>query len=190
MLAKCSVFIATSLDGFIAREDGAIDWLMKANALAPPDEDGGYQVFISTVDALIMGRHSFEKVLSFEPWPYGELPVVVMSSQPLKIPNHLKNSVSTSSETPTELVKRLTSGGFKHLYIDGGITIQNFIDDNLINELTITIIPVLLGSGRSLFGTFAHDIELKQLATQTFSGGFVQVKYKIDATDLSETKND
>ncbi len=190
MLAKCSVFIATSLDGFIAREDGAIDWLMKANTLALPGEDGGYKAFMSTVDGLIMGRHSFEKVLSFDPWPYGELPVVVMSSQPIKIPNHIKNCVSTSSETPEELVKRLTEEGFKHLYIDGGITIQSFIASNLINELTITLVPVLLGSGRSLFGTLAHDIGLNQLATHTFGGGFVQVKYKIDATGLSETKND
>lgn len=190
MLAKCSVFIATSLDGFIAREDGSIDWLMKANTLVPPGEDGGYKAFISTVDGLIMGRHSFEKVLSFDPWPYGELPLVVMSSQPIKIPDHIKKCVSTSSETPAELVKRLTNEGFKHLYIDGGITIQNFIAGNLINELTITLVPVLLGSGRSLFGTLTHDIELNQLATHTFGGGFVQVKYKIDVAGLSETKND
>lgn len=130
MLAKCSVFIATSLDGFIARDDGSIDWLMKANSLVPPGEDGGYKEFISTVDGLVMGRHSFEKVLSFESWPYGDLPIVVMSSQPIEIPDHLKNNVSTSSETPADLVKRLTKQGFKHLYIDGGITIQNFIADN------------------------------------------------------------
>ena len=190
MLAKCSVFIATSLDGFIAREDGSIDWLMKANTLVPPGEDGGYKAFISTVDGLIMGRHSFEKVLSFDPWPYGELPVVVMSSQPIIIPDHIEKCLSTSSETPAELVKRLTNEGFKHLYIDGGITIQNFIAGNLINELTITLVPVLLGSGRSLFGALTHDIELNQLATHTFGGGIVQVKYKIDVTGLSETKND
>lgn len=180
MLAKCSVFIATSLDGFISREDGSIDWLVKANTLAPPGEDCGYKSFMSTVDGLVMGRHSFEKVLSFDPWPYDNLPVIVMSSQFIKIPDHLKKSVSTSSETPIELVKRLTKNGFKHLYIDGGITIQKFIADHLINELTITLIPILLGSGRPLFGPLAHDIELNHIETKCFDGGFVQLKYGIN----------
>ncbi|CAM2886416.1 S-adenosyl-L-methionine-dependent methyltransferases [Legionella anisa] len=108
MFAKCSVFIATSLDGFISREDGSIDWLTKANELVPSGEDGGYKEFISTVDGLIMGRHSFEKVLSFDPWPYDELPAVVMSSKPIEIPAHLKH-VSASSETPIKLVQRLTN---------------------------------------------------------------------------------
>lgn len=183
MLAKCSVFIATSLDGFISRVDGSIDWLMKANALAPPGEDCGYKSFMSTVDGLVMGRHSFEKVLSFDPWPYENLPVVVMSSQSIGIPQHLKTCVSTSSETPINLVKRLTKEGFKHLYIDGGITIQRFIVDHLIDELTITLIPVLLGSGRSLFGPITDDIELSHLKTKCFDGGFVQLQYGIKRND-------
>lgn len=181
MLAKCSVFIATSLDGFIAREDGSIDWLIKANELAPPGEDGGYKAFISTVDGLVMGRHSFEKVLSFDTWPYGDLPVSVLSSFALEIPDHLKNHVSISNETPDALVRRLTNEGFKHLYIDGGITIQKFITCKLIREITVTFVPVLLGSGRSLFGTLAHDIELNLIATHALGGGFVQIKYTIDA---------
>ncbi|KTC85307.1 methyltransferase domain-containing protein [Legionella cincinnatiensis] len=192
MLAKCSVFIATSLDGFIARDDGSIDWLMKANTLVPPGEDGGYKEFISTVNGLVMGRHSFEKVLSFESWPYGDLPVVVMSSQSIEIPSHLKNNVSMSSETPVDLVKRLTNQGFKHLYIDGGITIQNFIVDNLIDELTITIAPVLLGSGRSLFGPLTHDIELDHIETKCIGGGFTQLKYRIHSiadTEAVKEKN-
>ena len=152
MLAKCSVFIATSLDGFIAREDGSIDWLMEANTRATPGEDGGYKAFISTVDGLVIGRHSFEKVLSFDAWPYGDLPVIVMTSRPLEIPKHLIHCVSSSAERPIDLVKRLTNTGFQHLYIDGGITIQKFIASHLIHELTITVAPVLIGSGRSLFG--------------------------------------
>ncbi len=105
-----------------------------------------------------------------------------MSSQSISIPQHLKTFVSTSAETPIELINRLTKEGFKHLYIDGGITIQNFIADNLINELTITLIPVLLGSGRSLFGPVAHDIELNHIETKCFDGGFVQLKYGINPT--------
>lgn len=179
MFAKCSVFIATSLDGFIAREDGSIDWLMKANSVAKPGEDCGYKAFMATVDALVMGRHSYEKVLTFDPWPYGDLPTVVMSSQKIVIPEGLQNSISISSETPTELVKRLTNQGLKHLYIDGGITIQNFIKENLIGDLTITLIPVLLGNGRPLFGELLQDVELRHVETHSYDGGFVQVKYNI-----------
>ena len=173
MLAKCSVFIATSLDGFISRDNGSIDWLMKANTLAPPGEDSGYKSFISTVDVLVMGRNFYEKVLSFDEWPYGELPVVVMSSQTVTIPQKLQASVSASTESPTALVQRLSNQGAKYLYVDGGVTIQGFLVDGLINEMTITLIPVLLGSGRSLFGSLKEDIELQHIEMQTFDGGFV-----------------
>ncbi|MGQ3887586.1 dihydrofolate reductase family protein [Legionella sp. CNM-1927-20] len=179
MPIKCSVFIALSLDGFIARKDGAIDWLMKANTQAASTEDGGYHSFIQTVDALVMGRESFAKVLTFEQWPYGNLPVIVLSSKPILIPKHLQDKVSNSSETPKALVKRLADQGFSHLYIDGGITIQRFLAENLIHELTITITPVLIGSGRSLFGYLSHDIQLKHMETKNLSGGFVQIKYRI-----------
>ncbi len=179
MSIKCSVFIATSLDGFISRNDGSIDWLMKANALATPGEDCGYKDFIASVDCLVMGRNSYEKVLSFDEWPYGNLPVVVMTSKTLNIPEHLSDFVSTSNETPLELVERLAGQGFTHLYIDGGLTIQGFIAHNLIDEMTITLIPVLIGNGRPLFGPLNHDIELHHLSTQSYAGGFVQVKYQI-----------
>ncbi|CAM3088028.1 dihydrofolate reductase and methyltransferase [Legionella steigerwaltii] len=179
MSIKCSVFIATSVDGFISRNDGSIDWLMKVNSLVPEGEDGGYKSFISTVDGLIMGRHSFEQVLSFDEWPYGTLPVIVMCSKAVSIPQHLQNYVSFSSESPTTLVQRLTKKGMKHLYIDGGITIQKFIAEHLINELTITLIPVLLGSGRSLFGPLKNDLELELLHTKNIGCGIVQLKYRL-----------
>lgn len=183
MTIKCSVFIATSLDGFISREDGSIDWLMKANALATPGEDGGYKSFISTVDRLIMGRHTYEKVLSFDEWPYANIPVVVMSSKAITIPEKLRAFVSTSSETPDALVQRLSKEGAKHLYIDGGVTIQRFLTHKLINEMTITLIPVLLGNGRSLFGPLENDIELHHIESRGFEGGFVQVKYRVLHSD-------
>jgi dihydrofolate reductase len=180
MTAKCSVFIATSLDGYISREDGSIDWLMKANTLVPAGEDGGYKSFIATIDRLVMGRHSFEKVLSFDKWPYGNLQVIVMTSKNITIPEHLRSFVSTSSETPAALVQRLSKQGANHLYIDGGVTIQRFLDENLINEMTIILIPVLLGSGRSLFGPLKNDVQLHHIETRTINGGFVQIKYRID----------
>jgi len=179
MSVKCSVFIATSLDGYISRDNGSIDWLMKANTNAQPHEDCGYRSFISTVDRLVMGRHTFEKVLSFAEWPYGHLPVVVLSNQSIHIPENLQAYVSSSAETPHALVQRLSKEGAKHLYIDGGITIQGFLTENLIHEMTITLIPVLLGSGRSLFGPLKNDIELRHVETQTFEGGFVQMRYRL-----------
>ncbi|WP_115332526.1 dihydrofolate reductase family protein [Legionella busanensis] len=179
MPIKCSVFIATSVDGFIARQDGAIDWLIEANTQAASAEDGGYSAFIQTVDALVMGRESFAKVLTFNKWPYDNLPVIVLSSKPIVIPPHLQHKVSNSSEPPTVLVNRLANQGFKHLYIDGGNTIQRFLAENLINELTITLTPVLIGSGRTLFGYLPQDMPLKHIITKNLSGGFVQLKYRI-----------
>ena len=130
---KCSVFIAVSLDGFIARSDGSIDWLMQANESVPTDEDGGYHDFIANIDCIIMGRYSYEKVLSFETWPY-TLPVIVMSQQNLTIPKHLKGQVSHSSDTPKQLTESLSNEGFNRFYIDGGITIQTFLKEDLIND--------------------------------------------------------
>lgn len=179
MKPKISVFIATSLDGYIARKDGSIDWLMDANSLASEGEDCGYQSFIATIDMLIMGRYSYEKVITFDEWPYGTLPVIVMSSKPIQIPEHLNQVVSVSNQSPTDLINELSQQGIQHLYLDGGITIQRFLQENLINEITITMIPVLIGSGRSLFGLLTHDIRLKHLSTNTYQGGFVQIKYEI-----------
>src|SRR3972149_6345223 len=120
---KVSVYIATSLDGFIARENGNLDWLLPGGG-GENREDYGYKAFIDTVDALVMGRNTYEKVLTFSDWPYGTKPVVVLSSRSLAIPAHIAKSVETISCTPTELVSRLAARGAKHLYIDGGKTIQ------------------------------------------------------------------
>ncbi|KTD37570.1 dihydrofolate reductase [Legionella moravica] len=179
-LPKCSVFIATSLDGYIARDDGSIDWLMKSHELVPQGEDCGYKQFIATVDTLIMGRASYEKIRTFEEWPYGTLPVIVMSSQNIQIPESLHSHVSVTSEQPEALIEQLRTQGVKHVYIDGGVTIQGFLAQNLIDELTITYIPVLIGSGRPLFGALKEDIHLQLLETKTFGNNIVQVKYSIN----------
>lgn len=179
MSVKSSVFIATSLDGYIARADGNLDWLDRANARIPKDEDCGYNQFIESVDVLVMGRNSFEKVLSFSDWSYGAKPVIVLSRRQVSIPSSLAQTVSVSSEPPRVLVERLAQNGAKHLYIDGGLVIQSFLREGLINEMTITMIPVLLGSGRSLFGTLDQDIELTHIATKVYEFGFVQNKYRV-----------
>ena len=180
MKPKVSVFIATSLDGYIARNDGSIDWLIKANTLAPEGEDGGYKDFIATIDTLVMGRLSYEKVLTFGEWPYGKLPVIVLSHSKTEVPEHLQNTVSVSNQKPQELLQHLAEKGIQHVYLDGGVTIQHFLAEQLVDELTITLIPVLIGSGRSLFGTLPHDIELQLRNTRTLAGGFVQMSYSVN----------
>jgi len=178
-LVKCSVFIATSLDGFISREDGSIDWLNEAGDRSPEGEDYGYAHFMVDIDALVMGRSTFEQVLTFGEWPYGSKPVVVLSSSPKNLPAYLPPTVSSSAEEPLRLVQRLSSARFHHLYIDGGQTIQGFLAAGLINEITITVIPVLLGSGRSLFGTLASDVQLDLICSRAFKSGFVQSHYRV-----------
>lgn len=180
---KCSVFIATSLDGYIARDDGSIDWLIQANELLPKGEDCGYHSFISTVDAIIMGRHSFEKVLSFEPWPYPMLPVIVLSQHGINIPERLQDKVFSFSDDLTVLLQKLSTQGKRHLYIDGGITIQRFLAQGLIDEIIITIIPILLGQGRHLFGELEQDRSLKLVSTRSFDGGLVQMHYRVLKAD-------
>jgi dihydrofolate reductase len=179
MYPRCSVFIATSLDGFIARTDGRIDWLDAANARVPPGEDCGYGAFIATVDALVMGRKTYESVLAFDPWPYGDLPVVAQSRQMLDIPPQLAPTVSTSAEAPAELAERLGAAGARHLYIDGGETIRRFLAAGLIDEMTITTIPVLIGEGRPLFGGPAADRPLELIASRAWPFGFVQSHYRV-----------
>jgi dihydrofolate reductase len=179
MSIKASVFIAMSLDGFIARKDGSLDWLDSATATAPKGEDCGYQVFMDTVDVLVMGRNTYEKVLTFCEWPYKEKAVVVMSSQKIEIPARLQKTVSSSSEQPTDLCERLSAEGAKHLYIDGGVTIQRFLKAGLIDDITITLIPVILGEGIPLFGPINKELSLTHVGTQSFDFGCVQVKYSV-----------
>ncbi|MBE7380114.1 MAG: dihydrofolate reductase [Leptolyngbya sp. SIO1E4] len=174
-----SVFIATSLDGFIAKPDGSLDWLEAANATVPEGEDCGYRAFMESIDALVMGRKTYEKVLSFGQWPYESKPVIVLSRHPIEIPAQLAPTVSHSSESPQALCQRLAKEGAKRLYIDGGMTIQRFLTAGLINDLTITVIPIILGSGIPLLGDLKKEIPLKHIATKSYNFGFVQVTYEV-----------
>jgi dihydrofolate reductase len=179
MMTKCSVYIATSLDGFISRRDGDIDWLNHFDALVPEGEDLGYARFISSVDALVMGRNTFEQVLTFGTWPYGDTPVVVLSHQLKALPEDVPETVSLSADEPEKLVQRLSARGWHHLYVDGGLTIQSFLLAGLIDEIIITVIPILLGEGKPLFGPLAKDLELELVESKAFDFGFVQSKYRI-----------
>lgn len=178
---KCSVFIAASLDGFIARPDGDIDWLHRPEYETAELNGVTYESFIATVDALVMGRKTLEKVLSFPEWPYEGTPVIVLSRQQLQIPAHLEGKVEVMAGDVTILVATLAERGMQHLYIDGGQTIQAFLDAGLINELIITRIPVLLGQGIPLFGQAGSEHELRHVATYVSDNGFVQSRYEVDS---------
>lgn len=176
---KASVYIATSLDGFIARPNGAIDWLPAGEDEAS-GEDYGYREFIDSVDYLVMGRGTFEVVLSFGgEWPYGEKRLVVLSSRPIEIPDRLAGTVEWLSGSPQAVVDRLAERGAQHLYVDGGKTIQGFLAAGLIQHLTITRIPILIGEGLPLFGPVPHDIKLNHIETRSFANGLVQSRYEV-----------
>ncbi len=173
--ALSSVFIATSLDGFIARLDGGLDWLPAGGG-----ESHGYDEFIATVDAIVIGRKTFETVLAFDAWPYGTTPVVVLSTMPAALRKPEGAVCEMMTGPPREIVSRLEQRGMKHLYVDGGVTIQGFLRAGLIQRLIITRIPVLLGSGMPLFGSLSHDVRLKHIATRTYPSGLVQSEYRIE----------
>jgi dihydrofolate reductase len=170
---KVSVFVGTSVDGFIARPNGALDFL-------PPGggEPHGYNEFIATVDAIVIGRKTFETVLAMDEWPYEKKRVVVLSSRPVDL-SGADGAVEQMSGTPAEIVSRLANRGAGHLYVDGGITIQGFLRAGLVQRLVITRVPVLIGEGISLFGALPHDIQLRHIATRHYSSGLVQSEYEI-----------
>lgn len=176
---KCSVYIATSVDGFIAKPGGDIDWLNRPEYNAAELKGLSYNDFISTIDAVVMGRNSFEKVLSFDGWPYDDIPVVVLTSREVEIPEHLHGKVRLDSGTPEAIVSRLAAEGNRQLYIDGGITIQRFLQARMIDEITITRIPILLGAGVPLFGGADIEQPLRLIDATTSANGFVQVRYGV-----------
>jgi dihydrofolate reductase len=184
---KASVYIATSLDGFIARENGDLDWLPgshegESHGSENVEEDFGFQEFMDSVDVVVMGRNTYEMVqlvLSTGQWPYGSKRVVVLSSKLSQGPGDLPENVQVKSGSPAELIEALQESGAKHLYIDGGKTIQGFLKAGLIQELIITMIPVLIGTGIPLFGPLDNDLKLQHIETRSYPNGFVQSKYRV-----------
>jgi dihydrofolate reductase len=177
---QVEVFIATSLDGFIARPDGTLDWLMQAQASAPPGEDFGYAAFMAGIDALVMGRKSFETVLGFTPWPYAGTPVHVMTRQPaLAVPEALRASVHVRHEPPAALLAALAGEGVQRVYLDGGELIQAFLQADLVDRVTVTTVPVLIGQGRRLFGPLPGDRRWTLESVRHWNDcGFVQTRWR------------
>jgi len=176
---KTSVYIATTLDGFIARQNGSLDWLPGSDG-TPGEEDYGYHTFIDSVDVIVMGRRTYEMICAFGgEWPYGERRVIVLSTTLGTLPATLPETVELRSQSPESLFSELEDAGAQHLYVDGGRTIQGFLEAGLIHELIITRVPVLIGSGIPLFGPLTKDISLEHLKTLAFRSGMVQSHYSI-----------
>jgi dihydrofolate reductase len=165
-----SVFIGTSVDGFIARKNDDLDFLPEGGG-----EPHGYNEFMASVDALVIGRRTYEKVLTFGAWPYGSKRVVVLSSRPVD------GTVEQMAGAPEEIVSRLAATGAHNLYVDGGVTIQRFLRAGLIERLIITRVPVLIGDGVPLFGTLPRDIRLRHIATRHYPSGLVQSEYEVES---------
>jgi dihydrofolate reductase len=171
-----SVFVGTSVDGFIARQNGDLDWLP-----ADGGEPHGYDEFMATVDTIVIGRNTFETVMGFETWPYGEKRVVVLSSRPVDLsPARDRGGfVEQMGGDPSGIVSELAARGAQHLYVDGGVTIQRFLGSGLIQRLVITRVPVLIGDGIPLFGSLPRDVRLRHVATRSYSSGLVQSEYEV-----------
>lgn len=172
---KVSVFCGTSLDGFIARRNHGLDFL-------PTDVGGeeiGFDAFLASVDALVMGRNTYDVVRTFGEWPYGSKRVVVLSSRPLEPAAPAGAKVERMEGSPAAIVERLAGQGARHLYVDGGITIQRFLRDGLVTRLVVTRVPVLIGDGIPLFGALPRDVRLRHVETREIAAGMVQSEYEV-----------
>ncbi len=177
------VFIATSLDGYIARPGGAIDWLTE---YATGDEDTGYHAFMDSIDGIVMGRHTFELACSFTVWPFPK-PVVVLSQTLSQgdLSANLTAKARVSRLAPAPLLASLSADGWRRVYVDGGKVIQSFLKARLISDIVLTRVPILLGSGISLFGSIDSDVRLRHVRTTAFASGLVQSTYEFpDNTTL------
>lgn len=171
---KLSVFCGVSVDGFLARPDDGLDFLD-----AGGQEPHGFEEFFSSVDVVVMGRRTFDVVRTFEQWPYGKKPVVVLSSAGLDFSWIKDGAVEQMAGEPREIAKKLEARGFHHVYVDGGITIRRFLAAGLVDRLVITRVPVLIGEGIPLFGAAERDILLRHVETRTYKGGLVQSEYEL-----------
>jgi dihydrofolate reductase len=169
-----SVFIGVSVDGFIARPNGDLDFLPAGGG-----EPHGYNEFMSGIDTLVIGRKTFETVLAFPEWPYGKKRVVVLSGRPIDFSSVRGGRVEQMAGDPAEIAAKLASSGTRKVYVDGGVTVQRFLRAGLIQSLTITRVPVLIGQGIPLFATLPADIHLRHVATQAYPSGLVKSEYQV-----------
>jgi dihydrofolate reductase len=170
------VFIAASLDGYISDRDDGLDWLQ---SVPNPDSlDFGWADFMDRVDALVMGRKTFEKVCSFDcPWPYSK-PVFVLSNSLSSLPEGYAGKAELISGPLSDVLATIHGEGHRDLYIDGGATVQNFLREDLIDEMIITVLPILLGGGAPLFGELAEPMDFEHVKTEVLLDAMVQTHYR------------
>lgn len=175
--AEGYVFMASSLDGFVTRQDNSLDWLMKYGV---DEDDNSFEEFTKDMDALVMGSGTFKTVLGFKQWPY-KMSVYVLSRRLTleDVPKSLQNQVTIINQSPKELMSFLYKKDIKKVYVDGGKLVQSFINDGLINEITLTQIPILIGKGKRLFGELDKDIDLEFINSKPMKFGFIQNHYKV-----------
>lgn len=183
---KCSTYIATSLDGFIATRNGGVDWLESAGntqADMSDNPDLGFQQYLNSVDCLIMGRKCMEVIsamdLTNEQWPYGNLRIVVLSKSLPELPANMRDRAELYAGDIEQLLIELEVSGHQHAYVDGGTTITSFLKHRLINEMTIFKAPIILGDGIPLFGRLDKSIQLTNARATGFANDFVQLTYKV-----------
>lgn len=177
---KCSAFIATTLDGYIADKDNGLDWL---NINSDIKVDMGFDNYLSNIDSIVMGRNTMETIskmnLRVEEWPYSNIPIIVLSSSLKTLPGLFKSRGEIYSGDIKELMKVLKGRGYNNIYIDGGKTIQSFIESKLLNSITISMAPTVLGSGIPLFGTINKGVILSNPSVKLFPNDFIQLQYDI-----------
>ena len=174
-MTTAHVFIATSLDGYIARPDGDIDWLL---ARDDASEDHGYTTFIADKRAIVMGRGTYEKALSFDGWPYAQ-PVVVLTRTLTQVPQALRGRVRFSDQAPSALMQEFAQQGIDRVYVDGGQVVQAFLRAGLVTDMVLTVVPVLIGAGKPLFGALTGDVSLALTGSRHFASGLVQSTYRV-----------
>lgn len=180
---RASVFVGVSVDGFIAREDGRLDFLPEGEG-----ESHGYEEFFASIDAVVVGRNTFDTVMTFDNWPYGSTPCFVLSTHDLPPLPDSAVAERMSGETK-EIVALLEARGVRHAYVDGGVTIQRFLRDGLIDRIVVTRVPVLIGAGIPLFGALDADVLLRHVATRAFASGLVQSEYLVEACERIAAEN-
>jgi len=184
---KNSIYIATSLDGYIADKNGGIAWL--DSVPIPENEDMGYYKFTEDIDALVMGRNTFETVLGFDvDWPY-EKPVFVLSNSLNEIPESHQGKAYLVKGTMSEILEQIHKKRCLRLYIDGGITIQNFLKEDLIDEMIITVFPIVLGGGAPLFSELPNALEFELVESKVYANQLVQQYFRRNRKTNSSKAN-
>ncbi len=180
---QVSAFVAVSLDGYFAPGDGN-DWLHPSAGA-----DYGFSRFLETVDAIVVGRRTYERLRGYRHWPYSDRPTMVLSSRPVNVPVDLVRHVESTRLSPDQLLARLWLDGRRHVFVDGGRAIQSFLTSNRLSHLTITRLPWILGQGLPLFAPGVGEHALEHVSSTAFSDGLVQSRYRLPGADMSAAPN-